>query len=77
MTARTQESVDYLERISRAITLAGFALASVCSILALVLALSWRHQPFAGFVVEPTLMVSESTAPGGKAGRRASTIRSR
>ncbi len=64
MTARTQEPVDYLERISRVITLAGFALASLCSVLALVLALSWRHQPFAGFVVEPTLMVSGINGPG-------------
>ena len=64
MTTRTEERVDYLERFSRFVTLAGFALAAVTAVVTLTLALSWRHQPFPGFLVEPTLVVSDNNGRG-------------
>ncbi len=64
MALRNRAPVDYLERFSRVVVLAGFAAAILSAVFALVMALSWRHQPFPGFLVEPTLVVSSNNGPG-------------
>jgi len=50
---------DPLERASRWITLGAFGLCVVAYILAPIMALAWRQQPFPGFMVEPTLVVND------------------
>jgi hypothetical protein len=50
---------DPLERISRYITLGAFVLSLVVYLVAPIMALAWRRQPFPGFLVEPTLVVND------------------
>jgi hypothetical protein len=50
---------DLLERLSRYLTLLAFALAVVSAFLAPTLALSWRNQPFPGFLMDHTLVVTD------------------
>jgi hypothetical protein len=50
---------DLLERFSRYITLTVFAINIVVFFTAPVLALSWRNQPFPGFLTEHTLVVND------------------
>lgn len=51
-------SIDQLEILSRYITLLTFAIGIVIFFLAPVWALAWRQEPFPGFLLEPTLVVS-------------------
>jgi hypothetical protein len=50
---------DFLERTSRILTLTALAIAIVAAIAAPLLAISWSHQPFPGFLMEETLVVNE------------------
>ncbi len=61
MEARISARVDYLERLSRVAVLTAFAVALVSVIAALSLALSWSHRPFPGFLVEQTLVVTDTS----------------
>ncbi len=56
--------VDYYERVSRYITILLFGLALLVYIIAPVIALSWRQQPFPGFLVEHTLVVNNREGRG-------------
>jgi hypothetical protein len=60
--------VDLLERVSRLLTLLAAVLAIFACLAAPLLAISWSHQAFPGFVVEPTLVVNntEGTGWGGE-----------
>jgi hypothetical protein len=55
---------DYLERLSRWLTLFAAAAAVAACIAAPLLAISWSHQAFPGFVVEPTLVVNNTQGAG-------------
>jgi hypothetical protein len=55
---------DYLERVSRWLTLFAAAAAAVACVAAPLLAISWSHQAFPGFVVEPTLVVNNTRGTG-------------
>ena len=59
-----------LDRFTRWITLAAFAVALVMFLAAPLLALAWSARPFPGFVVEQTLVVA-SVDGEGWSGRRA------
>jgi hypothetical protein len=61
---------DNLERFSRYITLAIFVINIIVFFTAPVLALSWRNQPFPGFLVEHTLVANDRIGEGWT-GRRA------
>ena len=54
------EAYDALEWLSRWITLAAFVAAVLVFIAAPILALTWSNLPFAGFTVEPTLVVNDT-----------------
>jgi hypothetical protein len=56
--------IDYLERISRVIVLAAFAIALTSFILAPLLAIAWQRQPFPGFQVDQTLVVNANHGQG-------------
>jgi hypothetical protein len=60
MEAQRPAGPDYLERLSRVLTLLAAASALVACIAAPLLAISWSHLPFPGFVVEPTLVVNNT-----------------
>jgi len=55
---------DRLERVSRWITLASFALAVLSYLAAPVAALAWRQLPFPGFLVDPSLVVNNRLGHG-------------
>jgi hypothetical protein len=55
---------DLLETTSRRITLGAFALCALVFFGAPLLALSWRQQPFPGFLVDSTLVVNDRTGDG-------------
>lgn len=65
-SANPTKSADYLERLSRALTLFSALAAVVALFTAPLLALGWRQIPFPGFLVEPTLVINEVTSPGWK-----------
>jgi hypothetical protein len=56
--ARKSRNLHSLERLSRVMALTALALALMGGIAAPLLALSWSHQPFPGFLVEQTLVVN-------------------
>ncbi len=64
MNAGKTKKVDILERLSRAVTLAVFVIAVVASVIAPIIALSWSHQPFPGFLVDQTLVVNDTRGEG-------------
>jgi hypothetical protein len=64
MEIRQHTSPDPLERVSRVLTLLTAALAAAACIAAPLLAMSWSHQAFPGFVVEPTLVVNNTQGTG-------------
>lgn len=55
---------DILERISRLVTLMALAIAAVGIILAPLISLSWAKQPFPGFLMDHTLVVTDQSGPG-------------
>jgi hypothetical protein len=55
---------DVLERISRALTLAVFITAMIGCVIAPIIALSWSHKPFPGFIINQTLVVSDTSGQG-------------
>jgi hypothetical protein len=65
MAAPTAGSrVDILERLSRLLTLLAATLAVVACLAAPLLAISWSHRAFPGFIVEPTLVVNNTQGTG-------------
>jgi hypothetical protein len=56
--------IDWLERLSRALTLTAAALATLSMILAPMLALSWANRPFPGFLMDHTLVVTDQDGEG-------------
>jgi hypothetical protein len=56
--------VDVLERLSRLLTLLAATLAVVSCLAAPLLAISWSHRAFPGFMVEPTLVVNNTRGTG-------------
>jgi hypothetical protein len=56
--------IDYFELASRYITLLVFAVGVVIFFVAPVWALAWRQEPFPGFLLEPTLVISNRTGEG-------------
>jgi hypothetical protein len=58
------DRVDLLERVSRALTLLAAVLALAASLAAPLLAISWSHRAFPGFLVEPTLVVNNTGGTG-------------
>ncbi|NIS82615.1 MAG: hypothetical protein GTO14_20985 [Anaerolineales bacterium] len=56
-----QRKAETLERLNRYTTLLAFALGGLITILAPILALSWRNQPFPGFMLEHTLVLNDRT----------------
>jgi hypothetical protein len=58
------DRVDVLERGSRLLTLLAAVLALAACLAAPLLALSWSHNAFPGFLVEPTLVVNNTTGTG-------------
>jgi hypothetical protein len=58
--------IDRMEVASRYVTLATFAVGIVVFFLAPVWALAWRQEPFPGFLLEPTLVLSNRTSEGWK-----------
>ncbi len=61
---------DILEQFSRYITLTIFAINTIVFFITPVIALSWRNQPFPGFLMEDTLVVNDRIGEGWT-GRRA------
>lgn len=57
---------DNPKRISRAIVLVAFVLAIAAVIIAPIVALQWSARPFPGFLVEQTLVVSNTGSDGWK-----------
>jgi hypothetical protein len=64
MAAQVPARPDYLERLSRVLTLLAAALALVACLAAPLLAISWSHKAFPGFVVEPTLVANHTQGTG-------------
>lgn len=67
------ETLDALEWLSRWITLAAYVAAVMVFVAAPILALTWSNLPFAGFTVEPTLVVNDASGDawtGTRAGIR-------
>jgi hypothetical protein len=64
MEAQQPARIDSLERLSRALTLLAAALAVIACLAAPLLALSWSHKAFPGFMVEPTLVVNHARGAG-------------
>jgi hypothetical protein len=64
MAAPTVGRLDYLERLSRVLTLTAAAAALVACLAAPLLAISWSNKPFPGFVIEPTLVVNNTRGTG-------------
>jgi hypothetical protein len=64
MEAQQPARNDVLERLSRGLTLLAAALAVVACLAAPLLAISWSHKAFPGFVVEPTLVVNNTRGTG-------------
>jgi hypothetical protein len=58
MTTQASSSVDILEQSSRVLTLVAFAIAVVAFIVAPLLAIAWQQEPFPGFLVEQSLVIS-------------------
>jgi hypothetical protein len=56
--------IDYLERISRLITLTSFGIATISFLMAPLLAIAWQKQPFPGFLVDQTLVVNANSGQG-------------
>jgi hypothetical protein len=56
--------VDVLERLSRLLTLLAATLAVLACLAAPLLAISWSHRAFPGFMVEPTLVANNSSGTG-------------
>jgi hypothetical protein len=54
----SQVQVDILERSSRVLTLVAFAIAIIAFIVAPLLAIAWQQEPFPGFLVEQSLVIS-------------------
>jgi len=71
MEALSPQKMDILERVSRVITLAVFAVAFLFTLAAPILAISWSKIPFPGFLVEQTLVVNDRIGEGGVGGWRA------
>jgi hypothetical protein len=59
MATQLSKSAILLEKVSRVLTLTAFVLAVVAAVAAPLLALSWSHRPFPGFLVEPTLVLND------------------
>lgn len=55
---------DLFERISRSVTLAAFAIATLGVIVAPLIALSWTNRPFPGFLLDHTLVVTDQGGDG-------------
>jgi hypothetical protein len=64
MEAQKPARLDILERVSRALTLLAAALAVLACLTAPLLAISWSHKAFPGFIVEPTLVVNNTRGTG-------------
>jgi hypothetical protein len=64
MAAERAASPDILERVSRVLTLLAAACAITACLAAPLLAISWSHEPFPGFMVEPTLVVNNTRGTG-------------
>ena len=58
------QRVDWLERLSRFVTVAAAGVATISVILAPLLALSWAKQPFPGFLMDHTLVVTDQNGEG-------------
>jgi hypothetical protein len=56
--------VDYLERISRAVTVLAFVAAALACLAAPLSAIAFSNRPFPGFLVEQTLVVASTSGPG-------------
>jgi hypothetical protein len=54
-----QSKADPYERVSRWVTIGLFGICIASFLLAPIIALAWRQQPFPGFMVEPTLVVND------------------
>ena len=63
VTRRRPGKVDYLEWISRVITLLAFGAAALACLAAPLLAIAFNNRPFPGFLVEQTLVVAGTVAP--------------
>ena len=69
--AAPPQSVDIFEVISRVITLSVLVITVFGAIVSPILAISWRNNPFPGFLVEPTMVVTDNSGldwPGREAG---------
>ena len=64
MAAQLPARPDYLERLSRVLTLLAAVLALVACLAAPLLAISWSRKAFPGFVVEPTLVANHTQGTG-------------
>ncbi|MGD2059122.1 MAG: hypothetical protein PVI04_10365, partial [Anaerolineales bacterium] len=64
LSKRDEIPTDLLEVASRYLTLFTFAVGIVVFFVAPVWALAWRQEPFPGFLLEPTLVVSNRTGDG-------------
>jgi hypothetical protein len=58
--AAAPRSMDVMERMSRGLTLAVFITAVLGCLIAPIIALSWSHKPFPGFLMDQTLVVSDT-----------------
>ncbi|MEX1018073.1 MAG: hypothetical protein WDZ49_00360, partial [Litorilinea sp.] len=70
MSTTRQDRILFLQ-VGRAVVRAGFGVAFIAALLAPLLALSWQNQPFAGFMVDPMLVVADRIGenwPGQLAG---------
>jgi hypothetical protein len=64
VAAAAAERIDALERVSRALTLMAAVLAVAACLAAPLFAISWSHQAFPGFLVEPTLVADNTRGTG-------------
>jgi hypothetical protein len=62
--AGVARSTDTMERLSRGLTLAVFITAILGCVVAPIIALSWSHRPFPGFLMDQTLVVSDTGGQG-------------
>jgi hypothetical protein len=64
MTRGRAGKVDYLEQISRAVTILAFAGAALACLAAPLSAIAFSNRPFPGFLVEQTLVVASMGGQG-------------
>jgi hypothetical protein len=65
MNSQNNSKFDLPERISRVFVISSFVLAIIVSVAAPVLALSYSNIPFPGFLVEQTLVVTNTPVANG------------